>query len=507
MDKKQFFIKKIYNHLLINILIKKSDCHFEFFLNDVSLHEHFFMKKNKLLLLLSTFSKKEIEQFTLFLASPYYNSQDIFSRLFSILKPILESPTRELTGEEIFQKLFPKKPFDAKHLSNYTSRLLGLAQQFLGVEAAANEKYHIQSLELKELSKRKLDKHFKSTYSKIEKGIKKEKLSLDSYLHQYQLKYIEHEFKQMNQGKITEKSLQAIFNDFDSYFILKKISLAFEKVAYENAYNFSLKFAFLDDLKRLVEQPPFKDIFLIQVYYHAYKMYTDIDADDAFFVFKKLLIEKQTFLANRELAELLTIAVNYSIKQTRKGKKLFLKETLAIYDLMEVNQVLFQNQFNQFGRFRNAIFTACQQKEFEWLASFIERSVQVLDKKHQKTAYHFGFGYYYFYQKNFNKSTEHLLQTYDVSEIDIFYEIHRRYLYVRSIYEMDKDYNITSIDTFQVFKDWIKRQNNVVSKQLIDLFTASTSILMTLYRVKLDRVGSRYNTELKRKKILENGFV
>jgi len=461
------------------------------------------MKNSKLFLLLSTFSKDELEQFTLFLASPYYNNQEVFSQLFSILKPMLLSEKIELTGEDIFKKLFPNRKFDAKHLSNYTSRLLALAQKFIGVEAAVNEKYHIQELELKELSKRGLDKHFKSTYNKAEKSIKKEKLSLDSYLYQYRLKYIEHEFKQMNQEKITETNLQAIFNDFDSYIILKKISLAFEKIAYENAYNFSLKSAFLDDLDQLVQAPPFKDIFLIQLYYHAYKMYINIDADDAFFSLKKLLIQEQTVLAKRELTELLMIASNYSVQQTRKGKGLFLKEILAIYDLMESNQVLFQNQFNQFANFRNAIFAACQQGEFEWLASFIERSMQSLDKKYQKTAYHFGFGYYYFYQQKFNEATEHLRQTSDVSEIDIFYEINRRYLYIRCIYEMDKDYSINSIDTFQVFKDWIKRQNKIVSKQYVDLFTTSTSILMILYRIKLDRVGSRYNTASKRKKNLE----
>ena len=199
----------------------------------------------------------------------------------------------------------------------------------------------------------------------------------------------------------------------------------------------------------------------------------------------------------------MTIAVNYSIKQGRIGKKKFLKETLTIYDLMEKNQVLFQSQFNQFASFRNAVFTACQQKEFQWLASFIERSIQGLDKKHQKTAYHFGFGCSYFYQKKINQATEHLRQTSDVSAIDIFYEINRRYLYTRCIYEMDKNYNTNSLDTFQVFKDWIKRQNKTVSKQYIDLFITSTSFLMNLYRVKLDRIGSRYNTALKRKKILE----
>ena len=170
---------------------------------------------------------------------------------------------------------------------------------------------------------------------------------------------------------------------------------------------------------------------------------------------------------------------------------------------MERNQVLFQSQFNQFASFRNAVFTACQEKEFEWLASFIERSIQVLDKKHKKMIYHFGFGYYCFYQQNFNQATEHLLQTTDVSEIDIFYEINRRYLYIRCIYDTDKNYETHSMDTFQVFKDWIKRQNKIVSKQYIGLFITSSSFLMTLYRVKLDRVGSRYNTSLKRRKILE----
>ena len=461
------------------------------------------MKNSKLLLLLDTFSKEELEQFTLFLDSPYFNKQEVFGRLFLIIKPMLIDKTLELGGEDIFEELFPNRKFDAKHLSNYTSRLLRLAQQFLGIEAITKEKNYIQQLELKELSARGLDKHFKSTFSKTEKVVKKEKLSLDFYLRQYQLKYIQHEFKQTNHEKITEKDLQSIFNDFDTYLILKKISLASEKRAYENAYNFSLKAAFLDDLETVVQQPPFKDIFLIQLYYHAYKMYINPYAIEDYFILKELIIQNQSSLAKRELKELLTIAINFANRQTSKGNALFLKEILFIYDLKEANQILFGNQFNQFASFRNAIFSAAKQGEFEWLAAFIERSVQSLEKKYQKTTYHFGFGYYYFYQKIFDKATEHLSQTYDVSDIDIFYEINRRYLYIRSIYEIDQDYHSNSMDTLQVFKDWVKRQNSTVSKQYINLFTTSTGFLMILYRIKLDRVGSRYNTKLKRQKRLE----
>ena len=91
------------------------------------------MRNSKLLLLLDTFSKKELGQFSLFLDSPYYNNQEVFGRLFLLIKPMLIDKTLELKGENIFEELFPNRKFDEKHLSNYTSRLLRLAQQFLGM--------------------------------------------------------------------------------------------------------------------------------------------------------------------------------------------------------------------------------------------------------------------------------------------------------------------------------------------------------------------------------------
>lgn len=71
------------------------------------------MKQPKLYQLLSTFSKKEIRAFLLFIQSPYFNKSPVLLHLFEAIKPYyphFDAP--RLTKQAIYKKLKLSAPFN-----------------------------------------------------------------------------------------------------------------------------------------------------------------------------------------------------------------------------------------------------------------------------------------------------------------------------------------------------------------------------------------------------------
>lgn len=456
------------------------------------------MKDSKLISLLSSFSKEELNRFEEFLSSPYFNKRDALLEIYNILKPFLIKKELDDITEDIFQG-----NFNAKLYSNYATRLLKQAEQFLAIEALQKNENVERQLLLKELSERRLEKHFESQYKKRITAAKSTKLSLNYYYDEFKFQYLYHEFQQKLFKSPDKKNYQSILNDFDSFLFLKKISLECEKIAFEKVYNFSLESAFLEQIDEIAGSDYFKDNLLAQLYYLAFKMYQSDNDNDSFYLLKKLLFQEPSKLAERELKELLTMLVNYSNRQVNKGDKKFLSISLSIYDVMNDNDVLLQEEASRFQHFSNALAIAYRDGNFEWATKFIDESIKWIDEKYRNATEHFGLGIYFFYKKDFDRATDEFNQAYQVSDAIPFYGINHRYMYIRSLYESDKEYTERTMEQFNLFKQWAKRQKRYISEQFSNAYFHSTGILIKLYRLKHLHLDRKYNTPAKRKKELE----
>ncbi len=457
------------------------------------------MEKSKLFVLLNTFSKDEKSRFSDFLKSAYFKSPKIIEELFQIINSLLEKKEKEITPEEVFQKLLKGKKFNYKLLSNYTTTLLRQAERFLVLEQLEQQDNLTQRLLLTELSERKLERHFNSHLKKRNTAHKKGKLSLDRFFDEYQIQSISHEFNQKNNRGPDKKIFENILDSLDSYLILKKLILACEGISYQKVYNFSVGTRFLDEMNAIVTVAPFKHNELIQLHYLAYKLYKSEQNDEVFELFRQKIIEHQAQLESKELDELLTIAVNYSNRQLSAGRSQFFLISLSIYEIMKVHKILFQAGVNKFTRFSNAIAAACRLGNFEWAKKFIDNSIKDIDKAYRVSAKEFGYGILYFYEKKFTEATDCFDQAYNLSDTITFYGINHRYMYMRSRYESDQCFDGHSVAQFNLFKDWTKKTKRNISKRFRNAYFHSMSILTKLYRVKYLQLDNKYNTLTKRR--------
>ena len=77
------------------------------------------MIKNKAIEVISTFSGPELKEFSLFLESPYFNSNKSLIKLFGeIKKALLANKAENLTEEFLYGKIFKGKKYNYGIMKN-----------------------------------------------------------------------------------------------------------------------------------------------------------------------------------------------------------------------------------------------------------------------------------------------------------------------------------------------------------------------------------------------------
>ncbi len=132
------------------------------------------MFSDKLVSLLQTFSKYELNRFRKFLLSPYFNDQEDLAQLFEVVNRALrteEEPANGLEKYGLWKSLYPGRKFDDAHLRRLSSDLNQLALRFM-VEEARKQDSLSEALELQRiLEKPELQKHLSGVERQIRKHL------------------------------------------------------------------------------------------------------------------------------------------------------------------------------------------------------------------------------------------------------------------------------------------------------------------------------------------------
>ena len=132
------------------------------------------MFSDKLLSLLLSFSRQELNRFRKFLLSPYFNEQEELVRLFDLVNQPMRRGQEALDGLDkttVWKALFPEKPVDDADLRRLASELTRLALRFLAEESRQNDPMQ-EWLELQKiLEKPELKKHLAGVERQMDKWL------------------------------------------------------------------------------------------------------------------------------------------------------------------------------------------------------------------------------------------------------------------------------------------------------------------------------------------------
>ena len=132
------------------------------------------MFSEKLISLLQTFTKPELNRFRKYLQSPYLNDQAEALILFDLIDQSMrkgQEKVDQLTKEAVWQKMFAPKPYNDAILRRLASDLSGMARHFWSMEYRKQDPL-AEALDLQwHMGKPELQKHLSSLERQIERQL------------------------------------------------------------------------------------------------------------------------------------------------------------------------------------------------------------------------------------------------------------------------------------------------------------------------------------------------
>ena len=203
---------------------------------------------NKLLSILESFSKVELNRLKKFVESPYFN---VNQEIITLNQYIYSHFDKEFnfTKEELWIELNKKESFNSLKVRKLFSDLLKLVEQFLAQEVYENNKLLKANYLLKSVSNKNLKKLISTSLSNAYRTSEKSPLrESEFFLYQYQREKNIYELKNSDLDRNSESNLNQIVNYLDYFYLAEKMRYLCEIIVRENIISMDYQILFRDEI-------------------------------------------------------------------------------------------------------------------------------------------------------------------------------------------------------------------------------------------------------------------
>jgi len=449
---------------------------------------------NKLVSLLRSFSKYDLNRFRKMVRSPYYNEQEDLVRLFDYIHSILKKePIRfeRLDKLQVCKTVWPDIQPDEVQIRRTASELTHLAFQFLILKA--REEHPIADLlDLQQqLHQLALKKHLDGVERQFENLMNTDSnRSADYYLSGFRMHHQQYG-RSTQSGKKADISvhLEQSERHLDIFYVVQKLKFYVEwltvRALRATDKGFSESEGFWVYAKR------FEDVPLVALYLNVIQCLTNMEEVSYFEKLLKNLAEFAEKLAASDLRDGYHIAQNYCAFNINRGKPEYYLQTLNIYKKMLKNHILLENGVLAEGLYKNIITSGLRVGEFAWVEAFIHDYSGNLPAHLRENARTFNLANLYSHQKQHQKVIETLQ---NVEYSDVMYAMSSKVILVRTYYDLGELLSLDSlIDSFRTYI----RRNKLISSNLKSEYTKFLNLVHQL--ISLEVYDSKALANLKQK--------
>lgn len=402
------------------------------------------MINTKLINILRTFSKSELNEFEKFIGSPYYNKGRNYLPLLTLINtfyPKFDDET--LTHEYVYAKLYPGKSFNKQIIWNMTSSLQQMAEEFLISSSLNKNKFIKNSLLADEFLNRRLASYQQKKLDEMEKALEKIGISDNYFKYKNELEsgrmsyHFLEDTQHLLSKHIIKKGEYAILN------MLRQLSAVINDIN-ANAFMFNAKFdvnipyAFISaiDMESVIKYARdnrFEDSDIMEMLYCSIMTVISIKDDKYFLRLKELFeLNIERFSDNEKLSWITTLS-NYCTLRGNEGEKKY-REYLFELNKLEL-KVGYSNNNKHPSKilFIQILRNALSINKTDWVLNYINEYAPRLKTSYQKPMRALAFAYLYLKLKEFPKVLENLK---DVKFIDARDKMYVKSLYIRAYYEM-----------------------------------------------------------------------
>jgi len=422
----------------------------------------------KLLSLLKTFSKHELNSFKKFVASPFHNEQQELIQLFTIIDQYFRASEKiqkasPLEKEVVWKYIFGKKPYNDVRLRRLSSDLIKLVYAFLSYNVYKKEGLSEQLNLLKALRQHSLNKHIDSISNQIMQTLNKHEVrNANFHLSGYNINYNLFNFPKTVQAKIKlYNHLEKADYHLECFYIIKKLENYCDYIGYKEGISFDVQISLPPSFLDYIENSIFIKEPFIKAYFLVAKMLLKPNEINHFNNLKKHLEANKKRFSLQELDVFYTHLKNYCIVKINKGEiSYFLRQLFDIFKTLLKEKIILKDNNISSQTYKNITTVGLQLKEYNWVESFIQTYTSYLPKVHRENALTFNLAKVYFSQKKYNQVIEQLRE---VEYKNHVYALGGKSILLKTYYELGEFSPLDSlIDSFRIYI----RRNKIISKEV-----------------------------------------
>jgi len=421
------------------------------------------MFSDKLLSLLLSFSRLELNRFRKFLLSPYFNEQEELVQLFDLINHNLRrSPENleTLDKNTVWKALFPGKPIDDADLRRIASDLTRLALHFLSEEQRQNDPMQ-EWLDLQKiLDKPELKKHLAGVERQMEKCFDDMPGKTTMYyLNRYRMDWnIYNRASRVLASSGYMDKLLAVDSHMEIFYVVQKLKLYVSWLIFRGFRSAEGEIPVIPGFWDHLSHERFIGIPLIGVYRYIIGCLTDQENEQHFRDLLAALERHAASLDPEDLRECYQTAQNYCAFKINQGRTEYYRKMFEIFGNMISRNILLEEGQLSEGVYKNVITVSLRVGEFVWAENFIREHSANLPSNIRENALSFNLANLYSHQKRHDKVIE-LLRNVEYS--DVTYALSAKLILVRTYFESGEWMALDSlIDSFRIYL----RRNQVMSK-------------------------------------------
>ena len=444
------------------------------------------MIESKLITLLKTFNKYELNRLRKYVESPFFNENQLLVDLFDVIDKFLRSSRTDLEQKAVWRKILGKIPYNDTKFRRLCSDLNKLAQDFLAVEDFKNQPLAFESYQLRLLNTKGLDKHYLAVERNVNRD--KERLKLRDAMFFYNnamLEYEKHVYLEKHSVMRTKKvNLSKADLQLDCFFLSLKLKNYCDAINYKNILNIDISIGMIEELLELAKREEYQAIPAVAIYYQILLTLTNREEETHFFNLKRLLNENNFRFQQQEMRNMYIFAQNYCIKKINTGDAKYYLELFDIYKTLIETKIILNKGIIVPWDYKNITSVGLRVGKYKWVEKFIKNYNQHLPKDHQKNALTYNLAILHFYKKDYNEVIT-LLR--DMMYKDVFDALQGRWLLLKTYYELDEyDALDALIDSFRIFL----RRNKSISKSYQKMYMNAIKFLQKIMKIPYESKSS-----------------
>lgn len=435
------------------------------------------MQNHKLVLILKTLSKKELNAFTRLVNTTYFNRKEEVILLVEYLKNQYPKFSENLIKKErVFKVISKEKTYNKRFLDDTVYHSIKLLEQFLVMEHLNNDAFSSSKLLFKELEERKLNGLAFKELEKSKKLLTKKKLDLNTDAEWYRL-YLSEYLTQDISYKVQDLiPLKAASNSIELYYWKNKLWFNDEvssRAEISNNLDVVLGVNELVKIKAYLKQNSNDIILKILSFLNNENSKSDFEEIFDNLKTSNKLIDDNTFLI------FISSLTNYCKKQYALTQDLiFTKYWFELYQFGYLNGIFVKTNKINDSNFLNTVHLGLVHKEYDWVNFFIEDY-----KKHltDKMLFNLSKAMYNFELRNYDAVLQELLE---VNFGHIHQNLTARSLIAKTYFEM-KEYDLLD-NHLKAYDIYLRRQTEL-SEQLLEVNLNFVSAVKKLALAQFDK--------------------